>query len=126
MNLGLVTFNTEIARSSISRTIAAASGFTAESNPNVVLRGSFAAHLPGIENPARLNQQQFDLVFRIRFVLDALRYDEHFAAQHMDGTIAKIDSQIAVDDDKRFIGVLVLVPRRPAATPCSRLRAGDR
>jgi hypothetical protein len=63
------------------------------SNPNVILGRALAAFIAGVEHPARLDQQQFDLVFGIRLVFDAFRDDEHFARRYLDRTVAKIDPQ---------------------------------
>src|SRR5437868_1059675 len=41
-------------------------GASPASNPNVIAGGALAALVPGIEHPARFNEQQFDLVLRVR------------------------------------------------------------
>jgi hypothetical protein len=61
------------------------------SNPDIIHGGTIAALMAGIEDAARLDQQQLDIGFRIGLVFDALWDDEHFARRDVDGTIAKID-----------------------------------
>jgi len=73
-----------------------------------------ATFVAGVEHTAGLYQQQFDLTFRIRLVLDALRHDEHLACRDVDGTIPKIDSQIAFKDNKRLVRFLMIVPNEIA------------
>jgi hypothetical protein len=41
--------------------------------------GALAPRVARVENPARLDQHQLDLLFGVRLVLHALRHDEHFA-----------------------------------------------
>jgi len=59
----------------------------APSNPHIVLRRTAAALFAGIEDPARLDQQQLDLVFGIRLVFDSLGDDEHFAAATLSAVV---------------------------------------
>jgi hypothetical protein len=54
-----------------------------------------AAFVTCIEDAARLNKQQFDLVLGIRLVFNALRHDKHFASGYLHCAIAKIDPQSA-------------------------------
>jgi hypothetical protein len=65
------------------------------SNPDVILGGAAAALMTRVEHPARLDQQQLDLVFGIRLVFDAFRDDEHLARRYADCTVAKIDPEDA-------------------------------
>src|SRR5260370_5207615 len=46
---------------------------------------------------SRFNQQQLDFVFCVRLVLHAFRNHKHLPARNVNGTVAKIDPQIAVD-----------------------------
>jgi hypothetical protein len=80
------------------------------SNPDIIRGGALAARVPGIEHPARLDHQQFDLPFGVRFVFDAFRDDEHFARRQMHRAVAKIDPQVALDDEEGLVGLLVIVP----------------
>src|ERR1700693_3458977 len=80
------------------------------SDPDVILGGARAAFMSGIEHAARLDQQQLDLAFRTGLVLDAARHHEHFARRQMHRAVAEIDAQIALDDDERFVRILVIVP----------------
>jgi hypothetical protein len=50
------------------------------SNPNITALATFMAR---VEYAARLNEQQLDLRFGIRLVLDALWDDEHLACRDM-------------------------------------------
>jgi len=50
-----------------------------DSNPNVVCGRSFAAFVAGIEDTARLDEQQFDLFGCVGLVLNAFRNDEHLS-----------------------------------------------
>jgi hypothetical protein len=43
-------------------------------------------------------------------VLDALRHNEHLARRELNGAVAKIDPQRAVEHDERLVGVVVIVP----------------
>src|SRR5262249_19110858 len=56
------------------------------------------------------DQQQLDFVLGERFVLDALWNNEHLARRDMDGAVAKVDAQLAFDNDERLVGVLVVMP----------------
>jgi hypothetical protein len=47
-------------------------------------------------------------------MLNALRNDEHLAPRYLDRAVAKIDAQLAVDDDERFIGFLMVMPDQVA------------
>jgi hypothetical protein len=49
------------------------------SDPDVVDGSSLAALMPRVYHPSRLDQQKFDLAFRIGFVLDAFRNYEHLS-----------------------------------------------
>src|ERR1700733_867564 len=79
-------------------------------DPTIVLGGALAALVAGIEHAARLDQQQFDLPFGVRLVLDPFRHHEHFPGAQPHRPVAKIDPQYAVDHDEGLIGVLVIVP----------------
>src|ERR1700756_2131682 len=61
------------------------------SNPDIIFGGAFATLMAGIWHAARLNQQQFDLVFCVWLVFDSFRDDQHLARRHIYGTITKID-----------------------------------
>src|SRR5260370_458945 len=63
---------------------------------------------------SRFNQQQLDFVFCVRLVLHAFRNHEHLSARNVNGTVAKIDPQIAVDYDETFVGIFVIVPNEVA------------
>src|SRR5271169_4359039 len=80
------------------------------SYPNIVFGGPFTALMAGVYHPARFDQQQLHLAFRVRLVFDAFRNDEHFSLRNLDCTVAEIDAQVAVDYDERFIGILVIMP----------------
>ncbi len=67
-----------------------------------------------LEHPARLDEQQLDLPFRVRLVLDPLGNDEHLPRRHMDRAVAKVDPQLAVDHDERLIRILVVMPNEIA------------
>ena len=60
-------------------------------NPNIIPGGALAAFMSCIEHPAWFDEQQLDLLFGIRLVLNALWNDEHFARRQMNRAIAKID-----------------------------------
>src|SRR5262249_13636979 len=70
-----------------------------------------------VEDPARLDQQQFDLTLGTGLVLDSLRDDEHLACRNKNRTVAKIDPQNAVQDDERLVRVLVIMPDEVALQP---------
>src|SRR5271167_1161524 len=53
------------------------------SDPDILLGRPLAAHIPRIEHPARLDQEQFDLVLGVRFVLHPLRNDKHLSRPDM-------------------------------------------
>ena len=80
------------------------------SDPDILLRCSFATDIPGIEHAAWLDQEQFDLVLGVRFVLHPLRNDEHFSGPDMYRAVAKIDPQIPFDHDERLVSVFVIMP----------------
>src|ERR1051326_8354761 len=80
------------------------------SNPEVIRGRAFAALVARVEHAARLDQQQFDLPFRIGLAFYAFRNDEHFTRRHMHRAVAKIDPQLALDDQERLVGLLVIVP----------------
>src|ERR1700730_6481517 len=82
----------------------------AASNPDVVVGSPITPRMSGIEHAPRLDQQQFDLVFRVRLVLDAPGHDEHLTCRDMDGAIAKVDPQVAFDHDERLVGILMVMP----------------
>src|SRR5438045_4140072 len=82
----------------------------APSNPDIVLRSPVTPLASGIDYTARLNQQELDLLFCVRLVFYTLGDDKHLPGSNMNGTIPKIDSQIALDHDERFIGLQVIVP----------------
>src|SRR5262249_32662723 len=86
-------------------------------NPNVVLRRAIAAFMAGVENPARLDQQEFDLVLGIRLVLNAFRNDEHLSRRHAGRAIAEVDPQNALQHDERLVRILMVVPDEVAAEP---------
>ena len=54
--------------------------------------------MAGIEYAARLDQQQLDLVFRVRLVLHTLRDDEHLARRQLDDTIG---SRSSITDSRK-------------------------
>jgi hypothetical protein len=83
-------------------------------NPNIILGCAVAAFMACVRDPAWFNQQQFDLVFGIRLVFDAFRDDEHFARRHVDGAIAKVDPEHALQDNKRLVRIPVIVPNEIA------------
>ena len=86
------------------------------SNPDIILGRALATFVSRIEHAARLDQHQLHLVLGAGLVLDPLRDDEHLARAHMDRAIAKIDPQIALDDDERLVGVFVTCQMK---SPCN-------
>src|SRR4029077_9094271 len=83
---------------------------TKPSNPDVALRGSGASLISGIRNASRLDEHQLDLALGIRLVLDSFRHDIHFACGEFDCSVAKVDSQCAIEDDEGFIRVFMAMP----------------
>jgi len=57
------------------------------SNPDIILGCTVAAFMARVEDPARLDQQQLDLLFGIRLVFDPLGDDEHFAAATLSAVV---------------------------------------
>jgi hypothetical protein len=53
------------------------------SDPDILLGRPLAAHIHRIEHAARLDQEQFDLVLGVRFVLHPLRNDKHLSRPDM-------------------------------------------
>ena len=80
------------------------------SNPHVVLGSARTTLLSRIQHASRFNQEQLNFLFCVGFVLDTLWNHEHLSGRHMDRSITKIDSQIAVYHDERLIGIFVVVP----------------
>ncbi len=80
------------------------------SDPDVVLRRPFAAFVARIQYASGFDQQQFHFLLGAGFVLDPFRYDVHFTGIHQHVTIAKVDAQLAVQDDERLVGVEVVMP----------------
>src|SRR6266851_2778848 len=90
---------------------------SAVSNPHVVLGRPLAALMAGIAHAARLDEQELDLAFGKGLVLDAARDDEHLPRRDRDGAVAKIDPQIALDDEERLVGIAVVMPDEIALQP---------
>ena len=63
-----------------------------ESKPNIVDRCSLARLMAGVEDPARLDEHQFDLFFRRRLVLRALGHNEHLASADVERAIGDQES----------------------------------
>src|SRR6516225_4776876 len=84
------------------------------SDPDIVDRGSFAPLVPGVEHASRFDQQQLDLGFRKRLVLDALRDDKHLAGSDVNTAVAEVDSQPPLDDNESLVSVPVIVPEEIA------------
>lgn len=55
-------------------------GLSGLSDPNITLGGALTSLVTRIEHSARFDQQQLDLVFSVRLVLDTLRNNEHLAS----------------------------------------------
>jgi hypothetical protein len=87
------------------------------SNPNIILGCKTSAFVPCIEDPARLDQQQLDLLFGIRLVFDTFRDDEHFARRNADCAITKLDPQNALQHNECLIGFFVIVPNEVPLQP---------
>jgi hypothetical protein len=80
------------------------------SDPDILLRCPLATHIPRIAHATRLNQEQFDLVLGVRFVLHPLRNDEHLSRPDMHHPVPKINPQISFDHDERLVSVFVIMP----------------
>jgi len=59
------------------------------SDPDILLRCPLATRIPRIEHAAGLDQEQFDLVLGVRFVLHSLRNDEHLSRPDMHRPLRK-------------------------------------
>jgi hypothetical protein len=80
------------------------------SNPDIILGGAITALMARIGDPARLDQQQPDLVLGIGLVFDSFRHDEHFARRYVDRAIAEIDPENTFQHNEGLIRMLVIVP----------------
>src|SRR5215831_4409944 len=79
-------------------------------DPDIVRGCPLTALVPRVGHPARLDQEQLDLLLRVRLVLDALRNHEHLPRRDVDRAIPEIDPQIALHHNEGLISVLVVVP----------------
>src|SRR5690242_13634887 len=71
--------------------------------------------IAGIRRSGRLDQQDLDLALaRDRPVLDALRHDKQFARPERDRSIPQFDIKLAVNDQKKIVRIVVLVPDKLA------------
>src|SRR5664279_4391742 len=85
------------------------------SNPLIILCCPLAALVSGVEYASRFDQQELYLALCIWLVLNALWNDEHLSGVH--GAVAQINSQGALEDDERLVGVLVIMPNEIALQP---------
>ncbi len=66
--------------------------------------------MAGIQHAARLDDHQLHFFFRNRLVLHAFGYNEHFTRAEEHRAVAKIDAQLAFDDEKRLVRFRMIVP----------------
>ena len=70
--------------------------------------------MPSIQHSSRFDQKKFDFILGKGFVLDALWNHIHFALRHINMTIPEIDAQSPFQNDKRLIGIVMVMPDKIA------------
>ncbi len=61
-----------------------------------------------------LDEEYFDLVFRVGLVFHTLWHDEHLTGGNMRGAIPEIDPKLAFQHDEGLIRVFVIMPHKVA------------
>ena len=80
--------------------------------PDVVGGGGWVGIglVAGVEDAAGFDEEEVDFVGGEGLVLDSFGDDEHLAGVEVDGTVAEVDAEMAVEDEEGLVGVLVVVP----------------
>lgn len=84
-------------------------------NRRIGIGGEFTGgRITGVDGS--FSHQNHHLALRLSewFVLHPLWHDKHLAGVERHSTITKVDSQLAFDDEERFIGVRMTVPNEVA------------
>ncbi len=76
-----------------------------------------AALVPGIEYTLWLDQKKFYLMLRIWLVLNAIGNNEHLSGVQADCAVVHINPKCSLEDNKRLIGFLVIVPHEVTLKP---------
>ena len=72
--------------------------------------GSLVAQVARIERRRRLEQEDVNLVRSDGLVFNSARNDEEVTLVELDYPVAKVNGQMAVEDEKEFVLGLVMVP----------------
>ena len=82
----------------------------AASDPHILAECAFTPGVACVDGSARFDEHQFDLMFRVGFVLDTFRDHEHLPGRKLNRAVAKIDPQYSVRHDERLIRLVVGMP----------------
>src|SRR5438309_5060917 len=72
----------------------------------------FVGDVPGVQRRIRFDQDNVDLFVRDGAVLDAVRDHNEFAFAHHTFTIAEFHAEGALDDEKKLVFVIVMMPEK--------------
>jgi len=72
----------------------------------------FVGDVPGVQCRFWFDQDNVDLFVRNGAVLDAVRDDNKFAFTHQTLTIAEFHAEGAPHDEKKFVFVIVMMPKK--------------
>lgn len=79
-------------------------------DPHIIPRGSFPKRFTRIENTSRLDEHQPHLMLGVRFVLYAFGHDVQLTLPQSDAALAKVDSQLALNNEERLVRICMGVP----------------